>query len=132
MAVNERNIWSDLHAFPRGETTLGGNPHWDNHPACALLKKDVENGKADSMQPEMLRRTRDEYKAFPLHVFRGHIYQEKRRKREEPGWVIKRNKKAQKMHDDEVNAMQADWDASLLKHDVDELCKQWERISTLD
>ena len=44
VAVNERNIWSDLHAFPRGETTLGNYPHWDNHPACALLKKDIENG----------------------------------------------------------------------------------------
>ena len=35
VAVNERNIWS----------------HWDNHPARALLKKDIENGKVDLMQP---------------------------------------------------------------------------------
>ena len=54
--------------------------------------------------------TQNEYQAFPLPIFRGHVYQQNRRIREEPGWVAVRNKKARKIHEDEVDAMKDELD----------------------
>jgi len=53
-----------------------GEPLWDTHPAKELLKDDIKNKKHVGKTPRQLRRTRREYKAFKLRVFRNHIYQE--------------------------------------------------------
>ncbi|KAL7530545.1 hypothetical protein ACHAXR_003551 [Thalassiosira sp. AJA248-18] len=49
---DEREIWSELVAFPRPELTCRGYPFWHIHPARKLLEKDVTDGKADQMKPK--------------------------------------------------------------------------------
>jgi hypothetical protein len=46
----------------------------------------MDHGKLDTMTPAELRETREEYLAFPAHVFRGHIQQERRRRVEGEYW----------------------------------------------
>lgn len=107
---DEREIWSELIAFPRGEMTVRGYPFWHIHAARDLLEKDVRCGNADEIKPKELWEARVEYQAFPELVFCHHVHQEKRQQREEPGWVDKRNKKARKMHEDEVMSNKESWD----------------------
>ena len=133
--VNEREVLADLTAFPRGELTDRGYPFWDSHPARCLLKEDIRaimNGKLGDMEPKQLWHTRDEYLEFPLGVFRYHIHQEKRKQREEPGWVVKRNKKGQKMHEAEVTAMKGEWDSTRLDNEFNEMSKRWESLRMED
>ena len=129
VAVNEEEIWREELAFPREELTCHGYPFWDTHPARALLEYDVKNGTADGCSPKELRETRAEYLDFPLDIFRCHIYQEKRKQREKPGWVHLRNKKGQKTHEQEVNSMKVDWDIMQHKAGIEEItkmCEEWE------
>lgn len=65
---------------------------------------------------------------FPFEVFRYHIYKEKRKQREKPGCVAIRNKKAQKMHDQEVKAMREEWDAKRMGREINEICDMWENM----
>ena len=127
--VNEEEIWQEELAFPREELTCHGYPFWDTHRARALLECDVRNGTADRCSPKQLRETRAEYLDFPLDVFRCHIYQEKRKQREEPGWVHMRNKIGQKTHEQEVNSMKNDWDIKQHRAGIEEItkmCEEWE------
>ncbi|CAJ1966311.1 unnamed protein product [Cylindrotheca closterium] len=62
-------------------------------PAEAFLRVDVENGKHKDMQPKMLHQQRNEYKAFDLKTFRGHIYQETRRNKDSAYRLVKKKKK---------------------------------------
>jgi hypothetical protein len=129
IAMNEREIWEEELAFPRGEKTCRGYPFWRTHSARPLLEKDIKSGKAADMKPKILWGSRKEYMEFPPDVFRGHIYQEKRRQREGPGYVAKRNKEAQKMHDEEVNAMKEEWDLKQQDRqeiELQKLCENWE------
>ena len=123
-AINEEEIYRDLLAYPRDEVTDRGYPYWDTHRARPLLEVDIRNGIADTMKPKELQDTRSEYKEFPLGVFHDHIYQERRRHRQEPGWQAKRNEQARKMYQDEVNAMVHDWDEKEFK----DMCKMWEQL----
>ena len=61
---------------PRPTHNSRGEPLWDISPAKPLLKEDIKEKLHLRMDPSDLRETRDEYKAFDLDVFRGHIYQE--------------------------------------------------------
>ena len=81
------------------------------------------------MKPKEFRKSREEYKKFPLKVFRHHIYQERRKKREEPGFVAKRNKKAQNMHEKEVKSMKDEWVGKRKKKDIDEMVEMWKRMN---
>lgn len=139
VGVNEQEIWQELIAFPREEMTDRGYPFWDTHPARALLENDIKDREADAddgdaddgMKPKQLWESREEYKEFPLSVFRGHIYQERRRQREEPGYVHRRNQKAHKMHEDEVNEMKDDWDAkqqNKQEEEMNKMCERWETL----
>ena len=51
-------------------------PLWHKHKARNLLKKDIDNGKHKNRKPIELYNDRDEYKEFPLSIFRKHIYQD--------------------------------------------------------
>ena len=57
-------------------STRGNYPEWEGSDAQKLLKKDMEDGRHETMQPMELWETRDTYLLFPLDVFRDHIYQE--------------------------------------------------------
>ena len=100
-----------------------------SYMARNLLKRDVKSGVANVKKPKELWGTRHKYKEFPLGVFRNHIHQEKRRQQEELGYFQKRNKKAQKMHENEVNEMKDEWDGLQHQHKVEEItkmCDNWE------
>lgn len=61
---------------PKSTKAAGDYPEWEGSEAQALLKEDMLEGKHTTMQPEELYESREEYKLFPLKVFRDHIYQE--------------------------------------------------------
>jgi hypothetical protein len=58
-----------------------GIPRWEGSEAQRLLAIDVEAGTDRSMTPLELWRTKPAYQAFDKDVFRGHIYQERRRQK---------------------------------------------------
>ena len=113
------NISMELEKFPRNGLTNRGYPFWDTHPASRLLRFDIEGGK-DNLTPTELRMSRDEYRAFPLQVFRYHIYQERRRVRESKLKVVQRNKKALKSHLVEVRQNKKTWDKIAMGAEVGE------------
>ena len=55
---------------------VGQPTPWHKTACPKLLKADVDEGKHLTMKPSDLYKEHDEYKAFPLSVFRNHIYQE--------------------------------------------------------
>ena len=114
--------------FPRQPNTIRGYPHWDGHPASNLLEKDVKDGTAE-MKPSALYDTKDEHKQFPIEVFRDHIYQEKRKQREEAGWVFRRNNKGHKKHEAKVKAMADDWDQIQYKKDYNSVCEMMSQMT---
>jgi len=76
----------DVLENPRAMMDPRGYPRWDQSDAFKLLKQDIADGKQDEMAPQQLHQSRDEYKDFPLEVFRNHIYQELREIREKAYW----------------------------------------------
>lgn len=127
----EQDFWKERIAHPRPGMTCRGYPFWDDHPARALLQEDVKSGLTDTLKPAELRDLREEYGAFPLKVFRGHIYQEKRDQREAGYWIPKRNKDAQKKRDEEAKKLKAEWEDDRFDEDIEALCQQWEQLGTL-
>lgn len=66
---------------PQGTHETNGVLRWEGSAAERLLKDDITNGLNTQMAPKTLYTTRAEYQLFSLETFRGHIYQEiKRRK----------------------------------------------------
>lgn len=71
-------------------------PPWCSSKAEALLKADVDQEKHKSMAPKDLYETNNEYKKFPLVVFRNHIHQETRGRLERAYWLVKKEEKKEK------------------------------------
>lgn len=69
---------------------------WPGSAAEASLKRDVDEGKHKTMTPSELRKTNNLYMEWPLDKFRGHIYQEERKRIETPYWTSVREVKLQK------------------------------------
>ena len=70
-------------------------PIWQGSEAERLLKMDITNGKHLEMKPAELLATRPEYApwvSFPK-VFRDHIQQELRARKERPYWLARRKEK---------------------------------------
>jgi hypothetical protein len=130
--INDEEFWKEMIAYPRDAVTDRGIPYWDSHPASSLLAEDVRDGTADMIRPKELHKMRIQYLEFPLNVFRQHIYQERRRLREEPGWVEKRNKLAQKMHENEMNALSEEWNTKRKEADLSDMCEMWEHLRLHD
>jgi hypothetical protein len=75
------SLHHDRQLYPKQEFNNQNMPRWQGSLAEALLKIDLENGKHLEMKPSELYITQGEYKKFSLHIFRGHIYQEEKRKK---------------------------------------------------
>jgi hypothetical protein len=105
-------IEAELAALKLSNMTKRGYPHWHTHAAKKLLADDVMLEQNKAMKPKDFRVTRQEYKEFPLDVFRSHIYQEQRKQRELPLKIAKRNRIAQKKYEQEVEAEAARWHAA--------------------
>jgi hypothetical protein len=81
---------SDISRFLcKDVVTERGYDFWDGHDAQRLLAADVKEGRTAWMKPTQLHQSWDEYKEFPLAVFRSHIYQEEQQKRETAYWQKK-------------------------------------------
>ena len=81
-------------------------------------------GKANEMKPKDLWKSRNEYKEFPLDVFCGHVHQEKRAQQEVPYWIVKRNKKGLRKHNEHANDLKQAW----LNARGDELAKMMDEL----
>lgn len=79
----------DRRIFPPSANTFQGYPRWDGSGAQRLLREDIGAGLTSNCEPKTLHQTRPEYQAFPLTVFRDHIYQEQRSQRERAYWLNK-------------------------------------------
>ncbi len=53
--------------------THAGYPQWAFSDAEELLKKDIDEGKHVGLKKKELWESRNEYKVFPLKVFRDHV-----------------------------------------------------------
>jgi hypothetical protein len=106
IAFDQLSLQADMTSFPRNAATERGYLFWDGHPAQTLLAEDVKEGRAAGKAPTQLQQEREEYKEFPLHVFRKHLYQEERKQREKVYWQKKRNDKQRKNYEKEVRERQ--------------------------
>jgi hypothetical protein len=82
----------DLAAFLHDMRTCPRScrhPCWQDSEAERLLKIDIEAGgiAAALHEPQKLWKSRSEYQAFPLNVFRKHIHQETRAEIEKSYWL---------------------------------------------
>jgi hypothetical protein len=119
LILDKRAYECHISRFPRNSLTIRGYPFWDTSCACKLLTEDWLNGNVQSIKPADLWKSREEYKEFPLHIFRAHIYQEKRKQLEGPYWQNKRNILMQKKHNKDVTKLNDKWQMS-------RLVKKWE------
>ena len=104
-----RLVETELAALYISENNKRGYPHWHKHDAKQLLAEDIKQGRNSSRKPQDFQTDRSEYQQFPLAVFRGHIYQENRKQREMPLKIAKRNKLAEKKHQQEAEAEALRW-----------------------
>lgn len=73
---------SDRTRFDQQPTFAAlGLPRWENSDAQTLLKHDITHGLHLRMTPKQLHESRPEYQVFSLTTFRGHIYQEVKRRK---------------------------------------------------
>lgn len=89
----------EIEKFVRNDRTKRGYKFWDGDEAQRLMKEDAKHKRTEGLKPQDLWESREAYKAFPLDVFRGHIYQEERRQKEKAYWQKRRNDKARKDHE---------------------------------
>lgn len=86
-------------------------PLWHEHEASRLLEEDLKNNLNEGMLPAEFQKTRPEYCEFPDFIFRKHIYQQQRKQREMPMKIHKRNKLAEKKHQQEAEEEAVRWHA---------------------
>ena len=91
--VDHAAVARDLQLHPPATHHSRGYPRWAGSEAERLLQIDVENGIHTTLKPRELRATQEEYRAYPLDVFRMHIHQETRRRKERSYWLSRKRKK---------------------------------------
>ena len=80
-ATDASALTRDRQLRPQATHDSNGVPRWEGSDAEGLLKEDITNGLHNQMAPQALYRTRAEYQVFTLDQFRGHIYQENKRRK---------------------------------------------------
>ena len=103
ITFEEKAFVTEKETFPRAEKTNRGEPFWDTHPAKPLLEAAIRAGT--NLKPELLRATREEFKAFKLKTFTKHVHQERSRQLASVAWQHRRNKKGQKQREKEERAL---------------------------
>ena len=95
---------ADLLQMDLGIYTLAKDKDgcWDGSDAQRLLKDGVKEDKHVGNKPKVFQASREEYKPIKLKVFRDHLTQETRSKRETNCWLVKK-KKAQKKRSTPIN-----------------------------
>jgi|TARA_B110001452_G_scaffold129238_1_gene107437 hypothetical protein len=99
---DEAALRHDRLILPPKKTTKDGKPRWDRHDAKKLLKIDIMGKKHETMKPEQLLNSREEFQAFAngfadvregKSVFRKHIFQEVYGQEQSAYWQNKAEKK---------------------------------------
>ena len=126
------SFMADMLAFPPNSVTSRGYPFWDTHPACKLLEEDEISGRAATMKPQVLWKSRREYQAFPLSVFRKHIYQLRTKLLAAPYWQFKRNKVARKKYEEDVERMTSEWQHTWHSTKIEDVIGKWNAMSCYD
>jgi hypothetical protein len=85
----------NLALFDRLEICNRGYLFWHTSRAKKKLKKDLEDPHLTDLKPQQLYATRISFQQFPLDVFRGHIYQEKRAKKSTSYWLHRHEEEAE-------------------------------------
>lgn len=108
IAFDQKTFDAEMISFPRKAATERGYLFWDGHPAQVQLADDVKEGRTTGKKPSDLREEREEYREFPLHVFRNHKYQEERKQNERVYWQKKRNDKGRQTYQDHARMQGGD------------------------
>lgn len=94
VAVDQAAFEKNRKAYPALANPPGFSyPRWDGSPAQSLLKLDVDKGRNREMRPQQLRDTMVEYAPFPKDVFRKHIHQEVRSRKDKAYWLVRQRNK---------------------------------------
>ena len=80
-AADATALLRDRHLYPPPTHDEHGSLRWEGSAAETLLKADIANDLHKQMQPRELHQTRAEYQVFNADIFRGHIYQEVKRRK---------------------------------------------------
>ena len=98
-AVDQAAFEKNRKAFPILVNPPGFSyPRWDGSLAQGLLKQDIDEGRNNEMRPQQLQKTRVEYAPFPKDVFRKHIDQEIRSRKDKAYWMVRQQKKNETKH----------------------------------
>jgi hypothetical protein len=90
-SVDSRALAYDKKLYPQCDVTDSrGLPRWEGSDAERLLKFDIDRGEHNKMKRSELHLTRVAYQAFSLTVFRKHIHQEVRSRKERASWSVKK------------------------------------------
>jgi hypothetical protein len=92
-AADETKIAYDnfIQLNPPATTTFYGYPVWEKSQAQTLLRNDITSGVGSNLAHRDLWQTRQEYKIYPLKVFREHVYTEIRRHKARAYWSFKQS-----------------------------------------
>lgn len=77
----------------RRSNPISDQEPWHKSAAKKLLEHDMDSNKHVEMKPMELYHSRIEYRAFPLDVFRNHIYQEKFKRANKGSRLAKKKKR---------------------------------------
>lgn len=105
-------------------------PRWDGSEAEALLKNDLDNGKHLHMKPRDLQLSRPQYSEFPGKVFRDHIQQELRARKERPYWLARRKEKeeAKRQKEEEAHLRKLKALQRKIEKEAEKQCKQEDKL----
>lgn len=80
-AEDDAALAHDRNLFPMPTHNHRGEPRWPDSIAEKWLAKDMDVGKHDQLKPSDLHQSQIEYQAYPLAIFRQHIYQEVKKRK---------------------------------------------------
>ena len=75
-----------IHPIPEAAYPGAAYPRWKGSEAERKLKIAMDQGMDEEMMPQELYEIDVDFQAFPLEVFRNHIYQERRSRVEGQYW----------------------------------------------
>ena len=73
--------------------TNAGYPFWDGSEAQRILKLGLLNGEYQSLKPRQVYNENEEFRKFPLHVFRNHFYKAQTSQKSSAYWQMRQKSK---------------------------------------
>ena len=134
LAKEEEMYEQDLSKLPKNDKRCRGLPFWHTHPAAKLLEDDIAkemSGEREKCKPVKLQATREEYKVFPLPIFRKHIYQERTRQLSAPYWQHRRNMNGREKRETSDEILK-EWSDVQINRSVEGLVNLWNGIGPDD